>query len=52
MQVSEITAPPAAKDYLANQTQVQTSIKQRVDYELFEALKEKADVQDNRAKFY
>ncbi len=52
VQVSEITAPPAAKDYLANQTQVQTSIKQRVDYELFEALKEKADVQDNRAKFY
>ena len=52
VQVSEIIAPPPAKDYKANQTQVQGALKQRVDYELFEALKEKADVQDNRAKFY
>ena len=52
VQVSEITPPAPAKDYTANQTTVQTSIKQRVDYELFEALKEKADVQDGRAKFY
>ena len=52
VQVAEITAPAAAKDYKTNQTQVQTALKQRVDYELFEALKEKANVQDNRAKFY
>ncbi len=52
VQVNEIIAAPAAKEYKANQTQVQTALKQRVDYELFEALKDKADVQDNRAKFY
>lgn len=52
VQVTEITPPAATKDYKANQTQVQGALKQRVDYELFEALKEKADVQDNRAKFY
>lgn len=52
VQVNEIIAAAAAKDYKANQTQVQSALKQRVDYELFEALKDKADVQDNRAKFY
>jgi peptidyl-prolyl cis-trans isomerase D len=52
VQVNEIVQAPAAKDYKANQTQVQGAIKQRVDYELFEALKDKADVQDNRARFY
>ncbi|MBL0047960.1 MAG: SurA N-terminal domain-containing protein [Bacteroidetes bacterium] len=52
VQVTEITPPAATKDYKANQTQVQGALKQRVDYELFEALKDKADVQDNRAKFY
>jgi peptidyl-prolyl cis-trans isomerase D len=52
VQVNEFIAAPAAKEYKANQTQVQTALKQRVDYELFEALKEKAEVLDNRARFY
>ncbi|HRH64439.1 MAG TPA: peptidyl-prolyl cis-trans isomerase, partial [Bacteroidia bacterium] len=52
VQVNEVIAAAPAKDYKNNQTQVQTNLKQRVDYELFEALKEKAEVQDGRAKFY
>ena len=52
VQVSEITPAPETKDFTNNKTQAQNALKQRVDYELFEALKEKADVQDNRAKFY
>ncbi|MBK9801162.1 MAG: SurA N-terminal domain-containing protein [Bacteroidetes bacterium] len=52
VQVSEVIAAAPAKDFKNNQTQVQSSLKQRVDYELFEALKEKAEVQDGRAKFY
>ena len=52
VQITSITEPAATKDYKTNQTQKQQALKQRVDYELFEALKDKANVEDNRAKFY
>ncbi|MDP6909432.1 MAG: hypothetical protein QF371_08000, partial [Flavobacteriales bacterium] len=35
-----------------NATILNTSLSSRVDYEVFEALKEKADIEDNRSKFF
>ncbi|MEO8086279.1 MAG: peptidylprolyl isomerase [Bacteroidota bacterium] len=50
--VDKITEPAATKDYSANQKQLGDQKKQRSDYEVFNALKEKANVADNRGKFY
>lgn len=50
--VDKITEPAATKDYSANQKQLADQRKQRSEYELFNALKEKANVEDNRGKFY
>jgi peptidyl-prolyl cis-trans isomerase D len=50
--VDKVTEPAATKDYSANQKQLADQRKQRSDYEVFNALKEKAKVEDNRGKFY
>jgi peptidyl-prolyl cis-trans isomerase D len=42
----------APTDVAQLKTQVSTTFTNRVDYELFEALKKQADVKDNRAVFY
>jgi peptidyl-prolyl cis-trans isomerase D len=52
VQMTQITEPPAVKDYKAPQAQALTNIKNRADYELFNALKDKAKVEDNRGRFY
>jgi peptidyl-prolyl cis-trans isomerase D len=50
--VDKINEPAATKDYSSNQKQLADQRKQRSDYEVFNALKEKAKVEDNRGKFY
>lgn len=50
--VEKVTEPAATKDYTANQKQIADQRKQRSEYEVFNALKEKANVEDNRGKFY
>jgi peptidyl-prolyl cis-trans isomerase D len=51
--ITDFTEPQASTDnYKSNATTVGTSIKQRVDYEIFDALKEKADIEDRRATFF
>lgn len=43
---------PAIDSYAANARTLNASLSSRVDFEVFEALKKKADVKDNRSKFY
>ena len=50
--VDKVSEPAATKDYTANQKQIADQRKQRSEYEVFNALKEKANVEDNRGKFY
>ncbi|MCX6291408.1 MAG: peptidylprolyl isomerase [Bacteroidetes bacterium] len=50
--VKSFTEPPAAKDYEANRKQLVDQRKSRSEYEVFNALKEKANIEDNRGKFY
>jgi peptidyl-prolyl cis-trans isomerase D len=50
--VTNYSVPPALKDYAATKNQMLNNIKSRSDYELFNALKEKAQVEDNRGRFY
>jgi len=50
--VDKFNEPVATKDYSATQKQIADQRKQRSDYEVFNALKEKANVEDNRGKFY
>jgi peptidyl-prolyl cis-trans isomerase D len=45
-------AQASADDYKSNATSVGNAIRQRVDYEVFEALKEKAEIEDRRATFF
>ncbi|PCJ82994.1 MAG: hypothetical protein COA57_12335 [Flavobacteriales bacterium] len=40
------------KDYTSNAQQLTQGNQNRVDYEVYEVLKDKADITDNRAKFY
>jgi peptidyl-prolyl cis-trans isomerase D len=51
-QIWETTSPTFPSDWKDATDQLSNSLKSRVDYEAFEALKEKADVKDNRANFY
>lgn len=52
IKVDEVVEPAASADnFKTNRDQLTQQTKQRADYELFEALKDKADVKDNRAKF-
>lgn len=50
--VKSFKDPEPAKDYSANQKQVTDQRRSRGDYEVFNALKEKANIEDNRGKFY
>jgi peptidyl-prolyl cis-trans isomerase D len=51
--VTEFTEAPATTDnYKTNANNLSTAVKQRVDYEIFEALKEKANIEDRRATFF
>jgi len=43
---------PVVDSYAANARTLNASLSSRVDFEVFEALKKKADVKDNRSKFY
>lgn len=46
------TETPAQPNFANNGRILNSSLSSRVDYEVFEALKEKADITDNRAKFF
>ena len=51
--VTEFTeATPSTDNYKANADNIGNSVRQRVDYEVFEALKDKADIEDRRAIFF
>lgn len=52
LMLEQFIEPPAVTDYTAEKKQMQASFQQRADYDAFNALKEKADIIDNRAKFY
>ena len=43
---------PEQTNYRANASILNSSLSSRVDFEVFEALKEKAEIVDNRAKFF
>jgi peptidylprolyl isomerase/peptidyl-prolyl cis-trans isomerase D len=43
---------PALENAVMSASSLNANFAGRVDYEVFEALKKKADVKDNRAKFY
>ncbi len=43
---------PAVPNFANNSRMLNSTLAQRVDFEVFEALKEKADITDNRAKFF
>ena len=46
------TETPAQPNFANNGRMLNSSLSSRVDYEVFEALKEKADITDNRSKFF
>jgi hypothetical protein len=50
--VTSFKEPEPTKDYSNNMKQIADQRKSRSDFELFNALKEKANIEDNRGKFY
>ena len=50
--VKTITPAPPTKDYSANIKQLTEQRKSRSDYEVFNTLKERANIEDERSKFY
>ncbi len=50
--VEQFTEAAQKKDFAEEGKQLQNALRQRVDYEAFNALKEKANIQDNRGRFY
>lgn len=50
--IESYTEPQPTKDYSENKISLLSNLKGRADYELFNALKEKANIEDNRGKFY
>ncbi len=50
--VDAFTEPAAKTDFKDDRATLVSTNNQRVDYQLFNALKDKADVIDNRARFY
>lgn len=52
MMVENVKPAPTATDYKQQQNNLQSQLKSRVDYEVFEALKDKTEIKDNRIKFY
>jgi peptidyl-prolyl cis-trans isomerase D len=52
VQVDAFTEPVLPKEFGSEKTQIMGSLKQRTNYEVFNVLKEKAEVKDNRIRFY
>jgi peptidyl-prolyl cis-trans isomerase D len=52
VQVDEVVEPAAITDYSFFKNQLSTNLTNRVAYEVFEALKDNANITDNRFKFY
>ncbi len=50
--VESLVAAPAQKDYKAQQTAQASQIQPRVDYEVYDALKENANIVEHLIKFY
>jgi peptidyl-prolyl cis-trans isomerase D len=51
--VTDFTEAQASTDnYKSNASNLGNAVKQRVDYEIFEALKDKAEIEDRRATFF
>ncbi|MBP6335700.1 MAG: SurA N-terminal domain-containing protein, partial [Bacteroidia bacterium] len=50
--VKAFTEPAAITDYTGNVKQVLDQRRSRSEYEVFNALKDKAEIEDNRGKFY
>ncbi|MBL0341043.1 MAG: SurA N-terminal domain-containing protein [Bacteroidetes bacterium] len=50
--VNSFTEPTAITDYTNNKNQTVQQLQQRASYEVFNALKEKAEIVDNRGKYY
>jgi peptidyl-prolyl cis-trans isomerase D len=49
--VTGVNEMPLPKDFKAKQKEVEQAAASRVDYELYEALKDKANIEDHRGKF-
>jgi len=49
--VNSFTNPPALTNAIREKQQIQQAMLQRADAQIFEALKDKANVKDYRAKF-
>lgn len=52
LRVDEIIEPGETENLVAFKKQIETPITSRVDFSVFEALKNGADIEDNRYKFY
>ncbi len=50
IKMNEVTQ--TEQDYTAEKSRMEREVASRVTYQVFEALKEKADITDNRSKFY
>jgi peptidyl-prolyl cis-trans isomerase D len=50
--IKSINEPAPVKDFSVNMKQIADQRKSRSDYEAYNALKEKANIEDNRGKFY
>ena len=50
--VDKITPATDTKDFTPTQKQVMQNMQYRVDQDLFNAMKTKAEIEDNRAKYY
>lgn len=50
--VTDVTEAPVNSDYSASTKTALDQKRSRADYEVFNALKEKANIEDNRGKFY
>jgi peptidylprolyl isomerase/peptidyl-prolyl cis-trans isomerase D len=52
IKVESRTDAPVRDSYASNARALKSSLASRVDYEVFEALKKRADIKDNRSRFY
>ena len=50
--VDAVTEAPEVTDFTASKKTLSQQLSTRVDYEVYDALKENADIKDNRVKFY
>ena len=52
VKVEKITEAPATTDYTAAKNQAKNNFSYRADIEVIDAIKKKAKIKDNRAKFF